>query len=446
MNNNINLDITRYSINELENLFKLSKGYNNNDIILKKTALQNIINKSTINTSRKEELGIFLDNIQNTLINYLLKVNESLINNSNELHQYDGNHFIIKNSKDSYTSLLETNKKINKSIIKKTYTIDSLFRDNYADENSKSHNYTIQLPEPVTKAITMSISSLEIPITYHNISEELNNNIFKICYSNNSCHHIISGEVLITITTGLYETRFISENQSKAFDIETEINERISEIDSCGNDALDAIKNNLTFAVNKRSGFSFFYYNNSNADTDYKLENSFVITIDFDVNNSAVENYCNYNEINQKLGWLLGFREFSITLDSSNSVLESTNNQAATSISRSICHINYPRYLYICIDDYQTSSRNYFSVAAPSIIAPNIVGRINILSLFEEKTAFKSGAAPGDFLYTQKHIREYFGPTDINKLKIQLLDEYGRSFSLNNMDWSFVISFECFYN
>ena len=102
--------------------------------------------------------------------------------------------------------------------------------------------------------------------------------------------------------------------------------------------------------------------------------------------------------------------------------------------------------MYIALDDFQSSSQNYFAVASDSIIAPNIITRINILSLLEEKTAFKQGAYAGDIYYNQKHIREYFGPTSINKLKIQLLDEYGRNFSLNNMDWSFIITFDCLYN
>ena len=51
----------------------------------------------------------------------------------------------------------------NKSIIKKTYTIDSLFRQNYENTDNESHNYLIQLPETITKAITMSVSSIEIP-------------------------------------------------------------------------------------------------------------------------------------------------------------------------------------------------------------------------------------------------------------------------------------------
>ena len=91
-------------------------------------------------------------------------------------------------------------------------------------------------------------------------------------------------------------------------------------------------------------------------------------------------------------------------------------------------------------------SKNNFSVASSTIIAPNIIGRINILSLLEKKTGFKQGAAVGDFMFTQKHVREYFGPTDLNKLKVSLLDEYGRPLSLNNMEWSFVVNFECLYN
>ena len=52
-----------------------------------------------------------------------------------------------------------------------------------------------------------------------------------------------------------------------------------------------------------------------------------------------------------------------------------------------------------------------------------------------------------DYKHDQKHIREYFGPTDIKKLKITLIDEYGHTFFFkHNMDWSFLLTFECFYN
>ena len=42
--------------------------------------------------------------------------------------------------------------------------------------------------------------------------------------------------------------------------------------------------------------------------------------------------------------------------------------------------------------------------------------------------------------------RQYFGPVDIQKLQIQLLDEYGRILNLNNMDYSFCLSFQTIYD
>ena len=466
---NINLDINTYSINEMENLLKLKHPYIQEDVFNSKMKMESNILKSNITQIKKDELLIFLDNIYNKLSNNLVKIDAK---NFNDVKQYDGNHFIIKNENDKYSSTLENNKQINKSIIKRTYTIDSLFRQNYDSNDNQSHNYVITLPETINKAITMSVSSVEIPLTYHNISEELNNNVFFIQIDNSAGDPTeISGN--IKLVTGMYEARYageISTTYRKAASIKTEVNRALTSFFSetsinnfinssnpdISNLATD-LCNNLTYNINTRSGFSFFEYDTSNSKINNLIPNFFdhyKIKINFDINNNEkifnqttgneISTSCYQNHIYQKLGWLLGFRDKQIILDISNDVLKLTNKCIV--ISRSICYINYPRYIYIAIDDFQSSSRNYFSIASESIIAPNIIGRINILSLLEEKTAFKQAAAPGDFIYNQKHIREYFGPTDINKLKISLLDEYGRPFTLNNMDWSFILSFECFYN
>ena len=42
--------------------------------------------------------------------------------------------------------------------------------------------------------------------------------------------------------------------------------------------------------------------------------------------------------------------------------------------------------------------------------------------------------------------REYFGPVNIQNLNIQLLDEYGRVIDLNNMDFSFCLTFTTAYD
>ena len=280
----------------------------------------------------------------------------------------------------------------------------------------------------------MSISSVERPLTYHHISSYYNNNVFSIelLDSNNN---LIGNIQKIELSPGLYESRISSYspndvNRIICYSIEKEVNDKIKEL------VFQDISNNLQFVIEPRSGFSCFKFDNSNNITNNILGTK-KIKINFNVNNTNTNaSNCYSNELYQKLGWQLGFRSNALIIDAND----------LFAVSAGICHINYPRYIYIAIDDFQSSSQNYFSIASDSIVAPNIITRINILSLLEEKTAFKQGAYAGDIYYNQKHIREYFGPTSINKLKIQLLDEYGRNFSLNNMDWSFIITFDCLYN
>lgn len=463
--NNINLDINNYTLNELEKLFKLGDNYTEFDIINKKEQLETTIKISTMSEREKQQFLIFLDNIKNKLTDNLLFTKASKESeNINFTDRYDGNHFIIKNDNVDYTSILENNKKINKSIIKYSYTIDSLFRQNYDDANITSDNFSVELPNTINNAVTMTISSLQIPLTYYNISEELNNNMFTIELRIKDANDdfTVEGSWNIILTNGLYESIFTSSFQRKAQSISDEVNRQIAAIkltdtSISGKNMADY----LQFAINLKSGNGVFTYLNGLAQNTlvlpnrdaFNLRENVQIYINFNVDNSESSITCTQNKLYQKLGWQLGFRQNSVVLDNSSVFFSDftdpdTNNtyEIGTIVSPAICAIQYPRYLYLTIDDFQTSSRNYFSVASDSNIAPNIIAKINILSMLEDKTAFKSGSAPGDFLYQQKHIREYFGPTNIKKLRIGLLDEFGRAFSLNNMDWNFVATWECFYN
>jgi hypothetical protein len=425
---NINLDINTYNIGELEKLLKLQKNYTSENIYYSKESIANSISKSNISESKKTELYIFLDNIKNKLIENLLATS----NNNNSIYaikQYNGNQYITNNGENTLGNYKQTNK----SLLKKIYTIDSIFRQNYELIDNQSHNYIIQLPETISRAITMSISSIEIPLTYHNVSNYYNNNFFTIEQLSSTGTSLAT--IIIELSPGLYESRISSYAPNDVrkiicYDIEREINDKIQNVNFID------ISNNLKFVIEPRSGFSCFKYDNSNNITNNIL-GTYKIRINFNVNNpNANSSNCYSNELYQKLGWQLGFRNNSIIIDSND----------VYAVSTGICHINYPRYIYIALDDFQSSSQNHFAIASDSIVAPNIITRINILSLLEEKTAFKQGAYAGDIYYNHKHIREYFGPTSINKLKVQLLDEYGRPFSLNNMDWSFIITFECLYN
>ena len=337
---NINLDITTYTIDEIENLLKLKPPYSDEKLFKTKTTLVTNIINSKITEVKKEELLIFLDNIYNKLSNNLVKIDKT---NFNDLKQYDGNHFIIKNENTNYSSTLENNKQIDKSIIKRTYTIDSLFRQNYDANNNQSHNYIITLPETINKAITMSVNSIEIPLTYHNISEELNNNVFKVTIldSNNNATNVSS---LIKLSNGLYEARYgLTNTLNRAYNIVDEIREKISTTFSSLStsfiaDPSDAelasdLCNNLIFGLEQRSGYGLFRYIPVITDfyENYKIE------IDFDVNNNEnikdqktgkeISTSCYENTIKQKLGWQLGFRGDNAIIDNSGIIVIAATNR-----------------------------------------------------------------------------------------------------------------------
>ena len=92
---NLDLDINRYNTDELIKLLKLSKDYDLEKLSTAITKLKTkIYSSKTINDNKKIELDIFIDNINNKLINNYNSINDEGYNN---VKQFDENHFIIKN-------------------------------------------------------------------------------------------------------------------------------------------------------------------------------------------------------------------------------------------------------------------------------------------------------------------------------------------------------------
>ena len=61
-----------------------------------------------------------------------------------------------------------------------------------------------------------------------------------------------------------------------------------------------------------------------------------------------------------------------------------------------------------------------------------------------KKDAFNINTVISSDMITK--TRSYFCPVNIQKLKIQLIDEYGRVMNLNNMDFSFCLDLTCIYD
>jgi hypothetical protein len=128
-----------------------------------------------------------------------------------------------------------------------------------------------------------------------------------------------------------------------------------------------------------------------------------------------------------KLGWLMGYRE-------------GYYENAYTYPSEGVVNLIGPRYIYLVVDDFNNNVNDgFYGAFTSSILNKNILARISL-----QGSVFSVLSQNNFNLLTTP--RQYFGPVDIQKLQVQLLDEYGRILDLNNMDYSFCLSFQTVYD
>jgi hypothetical protein len=139
------------------------------------------------------------------------------------------------------------------------------------------------------------------------------------------------------------------------------------------------------------------------------------IDVNFAVNSS--NEFDKYN-FKAKLGWLLGFRDTSYNMTST------------TRTAEALPDLNGPRYLYLVVDEFTKGNQSSFlAINTRSQIQGNILARITM-----NRTTFGFGnILPANnfngYLLTDR--RSYNGRVDLQKLKIQLTDEYGTPIDLN---------------
>ena len=167
-----------------------------------------------------------------------------------------------------------------------------------------------------------------------------------------------------------------------------------------------------------------------------------------------------YNEVSTNplplgFGWILGFRfplytsynklTDPFTKSELGGVSQSTPDKelqakGCTYLSEGFFECHGPRYLFLVVDDFNNNvNTNMFSAFNSSILSKNILARISI-----KGTVFS--ILSDDSKHITSTVREYFGPVNIEKLRIQLLDEYGRILEMNNMDFSMALNIKSVYD
>ena len=423
MNSNFDLNTQNYTIKEIEDIFELPLNYDESIVEIQATKLiQNIISDRSILSVTKKNTLNFLTEIKNTLMNYIKEKKpfndvEKLAKNWENIYNLDktlsksdtinaGSTNIIKQPFTAYgqSSPSEfypgTINPLNKRILRQNINIDTRFRENYY--TTKSSNFHLDLPIRLTKVVSLQLSALELPSTFYVISQVFGNNFFVL-----EINEEPSGPLVVTIPDGNYDYLGLQ----------------------------DYINNFLSGAPGNYTNIQFLSDINTpngsgpGSGTGKMVVGSKTGTQQFSIN-FLTDKYGNEDKqtpLPLKLGWLMGFREGFYE-----------NN--TTYVSEGIIDLLGSRYIYLVVDDFNNSVLDgFYGAFTSSILNKNILARISLQgSVFNylTKDTFNLITAP----------RQYFGPVDIQKLQIQLLDEYGRILNLNNMDYSLCLTFQTIYD
>ena len=409
------LNIFNYQKKELEEIFELPDIYDKNIVEQQEKKIKDsILFNNKISPDVKSKTIEFLNDAKKVLIDDVIegvksikKSIENFYHSNSELKptavEDESGHMVQERKNTPFRTSLPSEffpgviNPLKKRTTRQNLNIDSRFRDNYF--GSQASNFSIDLPINFHNIVTIQLTAIELPSSFFVISKQLGNNFFTISLPDTNQSEVI------TVPDGNYEYQ----------------------------DLMDYINNSL---INLGGNYQYIYFSaNINSTTKSGsgnviiglLDNQlFPFTINFQCDKYGIED--RNTPLPLKFGWLLGFR---------NGIY--INNY--TYVSEGIIDLYGPKYAYLIVDDYNNNVNNgFYSAFNSSLLNKNILARISLQNSRNLSVISQNNFSLITF------PRNYFGPVNIQKLQIQLLDEYGRIMDLNNMDFSFCLTLQTTYD
>ena len=336
------------------------------------------------------------------------------------------------------------------TIVTRIVSIDSQYRQNIAtltpdgrvgkegapDSNSLNFNtnFTVDLPEALTNVVSIKLYSVQIPTTWYTFDHHLGNTTYK--YDNNTDlsfigvgNYDISGVCDALISSGLTTTTFAPE----------------SNVISLGSDATKYIKSYTSDMSNSFINQNLFWNLgfrkkiNEDGDISFNAASSGDVPADVYGPRYFVLNLDDYNQNSQSKG-LLSVTDQYNPINAIQS--KRTDGKSETRLTKA--------QLYS-----QTSKLGYDDLKDNKLVASTRYNNLRNNAGSKSNNAFAliplrdvvSLRAKGEPLVEfgrilEENVRTYSGPVDIERLKIQLLDDKGNLVNLHDNDWSFSLVVE----
>jgi len=288
---------------------------------------------------------------------------------------------------------------LEKHLTKRVVSIDSIFRENYAATTCS--DFVFRFPEVLKNVACMELMSLELPVqSWYDVTEAAASNYFTLTFSGLTGYS--NGSIFrIAIPDGNYTA----------------------------SEMVDAIQQSLQVASQGAqyilvmldpSTMKFVFYPDPVLSVSggplYSPEFAFELNFMTRENNRMYEN----------LGWKLGFRKYVYF------------GNLVTSIVGESAYVPFlDTYVYLEIDDFNRNNQSNVVIGYTdpnTIVGDNILARISLqeLALQGVSQIFKR--------------REYFGSVRLEKLRIRLLDRFGKPLQMNAADYSFALEIKQIYS
>lgn len=393
------LNIDNYTLDDLKEIFSLSNTYQDNELEENaKKLTENIQTNANLDDETKTSTKLFIEKGKNILHNHATP-NISTMTIKSQPQNVATKLYNPVHPSEYFPPLINPVQKEDRSIV---LNIDSRFRENYYV--SRSSDFHITLPMKIQSVVSMELAAIEFPPTaFFSVSKVLSNNYFYISAGSST-----SGD-LETIKIVLPDGNF------------TPAEGTLSILDILTAQTTSTYLQYITFFVaetSTKSGGSGQII--AGVSENYPFSAPFTFTLDFQAGEDGSDDPS--TPLPLKLGWKLGYRNGKYTGNS-------------CYVSEGVASLSGASYLYLAVDDYNNYSNTFFSAFNASVLNKDILARIAVQSSRSTSIVYSN-------IGRVTTPRQYYGPVDIEKMHVRMLDEYGRILNLNNMDFSFAIQFK----
>ena len=418
----LDLDIQNYEVPDLERFFRLSDNimYDAADVELKESEIRTLLLSSGhIQKEFKRDLIAFLDQAKQILIQNIPKTAPSTIPKQKKIDPTPDYPKYLPPPSREENIIMPPQKQvvysqdttyvpgmmnpIDRRTLSRCLSIDTRFRQN--PYQTSSADFTVNIPNKIQKVLSIECNSFEIISRgIPNVSPSLGNHFLHVSISTydeqDHCN-------MFVLPTGHYNLTLLIETFNHLFSLQKH--------------------SPFLFLIMKldplNSGKVLLYVDDKHPEFSDQIKH---VSLDFNKNETGM--FDKTQDYFSKMGRMLGFTKKVYTGDKS--------YMSETIANPYLC---IP-YFYLAIEDFQNRSSHSFEPAFSQINTPQ-----SIIARIVPQKAEESEDIVQQPLKIVSLPRKYFGPIDLNRLQIRLLDSYGQVIDMNYNDYSFCLLIETIY-